>query len=497
MENKSDIELKKLIENLKFKSSVQTILDTDSLNCNLIQSNKMLSNKNNKKYPNLLKNKFKKFEKFCQILKSKLQQNKYIFEKLKKYLLINNIKRNNLLSFDLRKEIFLDKYKTNKKKEEYYTKCKINYNNNVRNKLFNKDMKYTSKTHKNILFYNNSLRYRTNINTRKINDENQSDNIFLNNNLNLNSNKYLGKTADNFFGNNYNEKRENSYINQKVNNLNNISLYTKRVYFQNRINKNTENNYYTFSGYNFDNNINCTSNTPYITKNAKISRPITKIIKNNHNDINNIFLSENIEDDYKIRTYNPKITSNLYSNYIINNNMKIKTERNIYPKIYQKNYLTSKNEIKKTDNTNIYEMNNSQFKEFMINYSNRTEASFDTLRKNLKKEFSNPTAKTNTFYQIKGNHNEKVKDINKKKLNNKYITYNNIININDPQIIHKDINLIKNYENKTPMIQTYLISFNSNKNHINNFFKDNLIYHRPKSSSKFRSKNNTLNYEYI
>jgi translation initiation factor 1 (eIF-1/SUI1) len=416
---------------------------------------------------------------------------------LKKYLLINNIKRNNLLSFDLRKEIFLDKYKTNKKKEEYYTKCKINYNNNVRNKLFNKDMKYTSKTHKNILFYNNSLRYRTNINTRKINDENQSGNIFLNNNLNLNSNKYLGKTADNFFGNNYNEKRENSYINQKVNNLNSISLYTKRVYFQNRINKNTENNYYTFSGYNFDNSINCTSYAPYITKNGKISRPITKIIKNNHNDINNIFLSENIEDDYKIRTYNPKITSNLYSNYIINNNMKIKTERNIYPKIYQKNYLTSKNEIKKTDNTNIYEMNNSQFKEFMINYSNRTEASFDTLRKNLKKEFSNPTAKTNTFYQIKGNHNEKVKDINKKKLNNKYITYNNIININDPQIIHKDINLIKNYENKTPMIQTYLISFNSNKNHINNFFKDNLIYHRPKSSSKFRSKNNTLNYEYI
>ena len=497
MENKSDIELKKLIENLKFKSSVQTILDTDSLNCNLIQSNKMLSNKNNKKYPNLLKNKFKKFEKFCQILKSKLQQNKYIFEKLKKYLLINNIKRNNLLSFDLRKEIFLDKYKTNKKKEEYYTKCKINYNNNVRNKLFNKDMKYTSKTHKNILFYNNSLRYRTNINTRKINDENQSDNIFLNNNLNLNSNKYLGKTADNFFGNNYNEKRENSYINQKVNNLNNISLCTKRVYFQNRINKNTENNYYTFSGYNFDNNINCTSYTPYITKNGKISRPITKIIKNSHHDINNIFLSENIQDDYKMRTYNPKITSNLYSNYIINNNMNIKTERNIYPKLYQKNYLTSKNEIKKTDNTNIYEMNNSQFKEFMINYSNRTEASFDTLRKNLKKEFNNPTVKTNTIYRIKGNPNEKVKDINKKKLNKKYITYNNIININDPQIIHKDINLIKNYENKTPMIQTYLISFNSNKNHINNFFKDNLIYHRPKSSSKFRSKNNILNYEYI
>ena len=497
MENKSANEQKKLIENLKFKSFLQTILDADSLNYNLIQPNKMLSNKNNNNKPYLLKNRFKLIEKFSQILQSKLQQNKYIFEKLKKYSFTNNTKKNNLLSFDLRKEIFLDKYKTNKKKEEYYTKCKINYNNNVRNKLFNKDMKYISKTHKNILFYNNSLRYRTNINTRKINDENQSDNIFLNNNLNVNSNKYFGKTTDNFYGNNYNENRENTYINQQVNNPNNISLYTKRVYFQNRINKNTKNNYFSFSGYNFDNNINCTSYTPYITKNGKISKPITKIIKNNHKDINNIFLSENIQDEYKMQTYNPKIKPNLYSKYIINNSMSMNTERNIYPKLYQKNYLTSKNEIKKTDNINninINEMNNSQFKEFMINYSNRTEVSFDTLKKNLKKEFSNPNAKTNTFYQIKRNPNYKVNDINKKKLKNKYITYNNIININDPQIIHKDINLIKNYQNKTPMIQTYLISFNSNKNHINNFFKDNIIYHRPKSSSKFRSKNNTLNY---
>ena len=42
MENKSANEQKKLIENLKFKSFLQTILDADSLNYNLIQPNKML-----------------------------------------------------------------------------------------------------------------------------------------------------------------------------------------------------------------------------------------------------------------------------------------------------------------------------------------------------------------------------------------------------------------------------------------------------------------------
>ena len=79
-------------------------------------------------------------------------------------------------------------------------------------------------------------------------------------------------------------------------------------------------------------------------------------------------------------------------------------------------------------------------------------------------------------------------DFSKNKLNNKYVTYNNIININDSQLNHKDSNLIQNDENVTPNIQTYLISFNSKKKLIRNDFKEEMIYHRPKSSSKFRNK---------
>ena len=85
---------------------------------------------------------------------------------------------------------------------------------------------------------------------------------------------------------------------------------------------------------------------------------------------------------------------------------------------------------------------------------------------------------------------------NKIHSNNKFITYNNIININDAHIIHKAVNL-KNCENN-PKIQTYLISFKSfNKNNITvknackNFFREDIIYHRPKSSSKFRNTNKT------
>ena len=492
METKNNLQIKKLIENLKFKSPIKTFLNTDYFNINHIKTNSILSNEKNalddkKQY--LYINQFKLIEKLFQILKDIFQQNKYIFEKLKKFLLINHSKRNTFLSFDLRKEIFLDNYKNNIKKEEYYTKCKISVNNNVKNKLFNKE-KYTSKTHKNILFYNNSKRYQTNINSRKINDENKLDHIhFINN---FNSNNYLDRTNPNFHKDN-NIIRNNgiSYINEKNKNSNNFSIYSKRTYFQNR-NKNKEKNANLFQ---INNNVNKINNTPFIIKNNKSSKPITKIIKNNHKNINNIFLSENFEG-YKIQTYNPSIKSNLYSNYIMNNN--IITDKNIYSDLYKENYLASKNKTKNIINTNTNEINNRNFREIMINYSNNTHVSFDTLKKNLKKQFVNPPINKNTLYLIEGNDNDKNNDINKKKKNNKFITYNNIININDAKIIHKERDLLKDYENKTPRIQTYLISFKNNKSPIKNFYKDNLIYHRPKSTSKFRSnKNKTLNYDTI
>jgi hypothetical protein len=127
-------------------------------------------------------------------------------------------------------------------------------------------------------------------------------------------------------------------------------------------------------------------------------------------------------------------------------------------------------------------MKNLCFKEIVINYNHNQQLSFDGLRKNLKHEFSNDYLKNN-----------KYKDINNHKPNNnKYITYNNIININEPKIIHKDINLIKNFQNKSQGIETHIISFDKNnpKKNKNDYFKDYIIYNRPKSSSKFHTSKN-------
>ena len=161
------------------------------------------------------------------------------------------------------------------------------------------------------------------------------------------------------------------------------------------------------------------------------------------------------------------------------NNNKINTDRNIYKKNYS---LTWRNK-----NSTTNEINNAKFKEFEINFKNKSQLPFDSLKKNLKKEFIH--SKNNNCYIIKDNWKNEIKD--KNKLNNKYITYNNIININDPKIIHKDINLIKNYENNIPpKIQSYLIYFKDQKK---NLYNEDIIYYRPKSTSKFKGTNKTYN----
>ena len=152
------------------------------------------------------------------------------------------------------------------------------------------------------------------------------------------------------------------------------------------------------------------------------------------------------------------------------------------------------------------------FKEIIINYNHSNKLTFDGLKKNLKNEFEvNPkkTYSNNKLYIINENYENKYDETSKNKTgNNKFITYNNIININDPYIMQKsssnknnynikDINLLKKCENKSPKIQSYLISFNksdSPKSSIKNINKEDLIYHRPKSSSKFKRIHRSENY---
>ena len=475
MENIGIFEIKKSIEYIKY--NLKQTLNNKSFK----EKNTKLSNNNNYNNELYLNYIFKKLENLFQILKKNMQKNKLIFEKIKMFLCVkkeNNSQnlRNTIFPFDLKKEIFIDKLKTNKKKEEYYKKCKYIDNYNLRNKLFNKNINYISKTHNNnnsILFYNNSSRYRTNFNLRKINDENQSINLYLNN-IDLNTNYFMERTTP-FFYNNMNNN--NSLLNEKMRNNQNLPVYTKKAYFQNRIIKKEEKRIESFSTYNKE-YFGCEDfNTPYIVKYSKNFKPLTKITKNNYKNINNIFLSNNLED-YQMETYNPKKKYNLYSNYLMNNN-KINTDRNIYKKNYS---LTWRNK-----NSTTNEINNAKFKEFEINFKNKSQLPFDSLKKNLKKEFIH--SKNNNCYIIKDNWKNEIKD--KNKLNNKYITYNNIININDPKIIHKDINLIKNYENNIPpKIQSYLIYFKDQKK---NLYNEDIIYYRPKSTSKFKGTNKAYN----
>jgi len=64
----------------------------------------------------------------------------------------------------------------------------------------------------------------------------------------------------------------------------------------------------------------------------------------------------------------------------------------------------------------------------------------------------------------------------------------------------KDTTLVKKCENKSPKIQSYLISFSksdSPKTSIKSLNKEDLVYHRPKNSSKFKRIKRSGNYRLI
>jgi hypothetical protein len=297
----------------------------------------------------------------------------------------------------------------------------------------------------------------------------------------------MRRTTQNFHHNSKIKKIENSkkiktiQESQTIKNYQNSYIYSKRTYCQNRINKKEEKkNLSIYNGEYNENVISKGSFTPYVIKNNEnsISFYKARIIKNNKK-INNIFLLED-KRDYQIYTYNPNQGFNYHQNYLKNKN-EIHSDRNIYKRKYS---LDTKKEMKSSSN----KINNAKVEEIEINYNHKASFSSNRLRKNLKNEFNYFNAYNNKYNKIKKDYNNLFDDFSKNKLNNKYITYNNLININEPQLIHKDTNLIQNNENITPNIQTYLISFNSKKKLIRSDFKEEMIYHRPKSSSKFRNK---------
>ena len=528
------MENKKLLETFKLTSPIKTILNNYTLKYNLIKTNTIdLSCK--KPYDNKYINanlvlKFKFLEKVFNVIRKRINQNRSIFAQLKLFLnhKNNNNKttRSNLLPFDLKKEIFLDKLSTNRLKEEYYNKCNIINNNgmdnNLRKKLSNNDINYISKTHNILLekkcttnrknFYTNEINHKTKFNnylTKNILMKNTTPN-FYNNNIRIKikktKTKYKNNNSDN---NNYLTSNKGKYnrkrISLNLNNCQNLNLNLNK----NRIHDEEKKLISTCSPYRDSPSYLDTEEN----KKNENEDDSNNIIKKYYKNINNIFLSDFPDNlnDYQVDTYNPKNNFNLYSNYLNynnynlneNNNKNINTEKKIYKK---HNSLNLKKENKENINT-INGINKDKFfKEIIINYNHSNKLTFDGLKKNLKNEFDvNPKPKNtnsnNKLYIINEKYENKYDETSKNKTgNNKYITYNNIININDPYIMQKsssnknnynikDITLLKKCDNKSPKIQSYLISFNksdSPKSSIKNINKEDLVYHRPKSSSKFK-----------
>ena len=536
-----------MLENINFYSPLKSIINNDFFKSKLFKTNTFDISEENNYQNELVTNEVlkQKFVKIFDILKHKLYQN--FFEKFK--LNINNIlkdnktTRNNFLSFELKKEIFLDKVNTNRLKEEYYNKCNIINNKGINNNLREKLIKYISKTH-NILLDNNSIKRHKNYYLNQINNFNNNNiKIELKNKTQSQSNNvsHLSKLNDNFLKRNKTPNFHNNDIRIKVpktksknkNKTKNIkNIYNYFASFNGKYNKKKIN--YIFKDTNnldyFRNIIDneekqlVSASSPYTTdivipKKIYNNENIEPNIKYNnyYNNINNIFLSElpeNLEDNFSA-TYNSKNNFNLYSNFInynFNINKCIKNDKVINiteRKTYKK--FNSLNSNKKNFNS-INELNKGEFKEIIINYNNNSgQLSFDDLRKDLlRKEFNNNKFNENNNIIKKTYENEYNKNYKNKLSKNKYITYNNIININEPYIMQnssankedynnliiKDINLSKNYENKTSKIQSYVISFNkpnSTKNSLRNFRED-IVYHRPKSSSKFKKTNKIINY---
>ena len=494
MKSSSLSEVKQTLDNPQYKSPTDYISNKDSYNCNYnynyFETNIISNNSNSFLIQKI------SMEKIFKIIKKRTNQNnKIVFDKLKKFLCDNNKKnmKNNFVLYDLKKEIFLDKIKTNKLKEEYYNKCntmnKKGINSNFRNKLF-KGILYKSKTHNFLLDKNIFTNRKNNINSHAININIENKENDINNiNRNINGNNLVIKNSNIFHlfnnkkehhSNNNNPIAKSTIIEKRKTIFNISSIYTKRINLLKNNNNNNgveENNNYFSSTYKESREYK----EEYIDI-CKKNKTLNKFY-NKTNHTNNIFLSDDL-DDYQAETYNQNINNN---NNFNSYSSKINSDRNIYKK-NSFSYTQRINNFTKNNQNNynaLNEYNDKQFKEIIINYNNKGQISFAGLRKNLKEEFNN-SKKSKSIKYMK----------NKVHSNNKFITYNNIININDAQIIHKAVNL-KNCENN-PKIQTYLISFKSfNKNNstvknaCKNFFREDIIYHRPKSSSKFRNTNKT------
>ena len=552
MENKNRIkQLKLKLEKIKINSSQNSIIKRDLIKYKIFKTNTNdISKPNNNKNININKNPknkkkikiiFIKLAKIFEILKNRLCENKYIFETLKLY--INNKRdkraiRNNLLSFELKKEIFLDKFNTNRKKEEYYNKCNIinskGTDNDLRNKLFNEDIKYISITH-NIMTDNNQSTSHKKYYKNLINNFNNKSAMGLNNqsqiqtinvshlrNLEIWKNKLIKKNViSDFYPNRIKikilktkTKNKNKVMDPK--NINNSLKSANCKYSKKKINsilKNTnEINLKVFQSRisNEEGKLISTS-SPY-SSNKELREKIFKdenITSNNkysgyHKNINNIFLSDLPDslEEYQSDTYNPKNNYNQFSNYLEhnfninkirnNNNINV-TDRKVYKKF--NNFNFHRENLNSSD-----ELNKGKFKEIIINYNNKnySQSSFDRLKKNLRREFNNKNKikRINKLYLT----NERNERDNIGKLSNKnFITYNNIININEPYLMQTTLKKkkIKQNENNTTKIESYIISFNkhdSSKNSLRNFNREDIIYQRPKSSSKFKKTYKICNY---
>ena len=294
MKSSSVSEVKQTLDNPQYKSPKDFLSNKDSYNYNYFETN-IISNNSNA----FLIQKIS-MEKIFKIIKKRTNQNnKIVFDKLKKFLCENSKKnmKNNFVLLDLKKEIFLDKIKTNRLKEEYYNKCntmnKKGINSNFRNKLFN-GILYKSKTH-NFLFDKNIFTNRkNNINSHVINNINieNKENEINTINRNIKGNDSVIKNS--YIFHLFNNKKEHHSINnnpiakstiiEKRKTIFNISsIYTKRINLLKKNNVVEENNNYFSSTYKESREYN----EEYIDI-CKKNKTLNKFYNKTNNHTNNI-----------------------------------------------------------------------------------------------------------------------------------------------------------------------------------------------------------------
>ena len=448
-----------------------------------------------------------------------------------KYYKNNNIK--NKLNDNNNKKTFTKK-NSKKRFDTSLTPDKNNNNNNNYLKTENNNNYLKTENNKNIV--NNIHKIKNN--NLENNKNNINENLYLTTEINNNHHKNIISEP------NYEIDLEKAILHTEISNKKNNNYKNKNVFCIKKINKNIINNYNIKETKNINNiniNVNNNNNIPFLNfsrnipglininnnnnKNNNKRKSLKNSVNNNNNKINNnikinlnlngsvterirekfsIKMTENSDNENKIKKNNKKINSSKTSS-VKNNNNNINNSKNIMKnKIYKKRNSMKETNInnfsfnfnnnnfktnieKKIKNKNLLNISHSNNNKNIFNYTISTSVKHESLNNSLLKKISN-----------KNNENKNLKNLllNNQNLNrlNKFIQ-----NKKNNRFFNTSISFDRSIENSISKSKDKKLLFNKK---IENYKKDvspstkkrDLKYIKIKSKNKkFGNNNNLIN----